>query len=361
MPPNNGAAVRSARPTINVDNSDRQELSDGLLGLTIVENTAGLYRCEAMFGNWGASGGNGSSSGRIGWIYFDRRLLDFGKPLKVTYENDLLFDGRILALEALFPETGPRSITALAEDRFQDLRMTRRTRTFVDVTDADVFRQIASNHGLTAQVDLPAVQHKVLAQVNQSDLAFLRERARSVDAELWMEGSQLHAAKHTSRGGQPIALVYRQDLREFSVIADLAGQRTSVTASGWDVAGKQAITHEAGESVIRGELNGDVSGVSILQTALGARKEHLSHTVPLTTPDAQNAAEAFFKLGARRFVIGRGVASVQSAMHAGTFVQLSELGPLFSGKYYVTEVRHVFDRTGLRTEFAAERPGLGRV
>ena len=35
-------------------------------------------------------------------------------------------------------------------------------------------------------------------------------------------------------------------------------------------------------------------------------------------------------------------------------------GPLFSGKYYVCEVKHLFDGEGLRTEFVAERPGLGK-
>src|SRR6266542_362701 len=356
MPTPNGS-VRSARPTINVANTDRQELSEGLLGLTILENTSGLYRCEAMFGNWG---GTGSGGGRIGWIYFDRQILDFGKAFKVSYQDDPLFEGRIMALEGLFPETGLRSITVLAEDRFQDLRMTRRTRTFADVSDADVIGQIASNHGLTGDVNLNSVQHKVLAQVNQSDLAFVRERARSVDAEVWMEGTRLHAASHSARGGQALELVYRRDLREFAVLAGLAEQRTSVTVSGWDVSGKQTITHEATDSVIQGEVNGDVSGVSILQQAFGARKEQLSHTVPLTTQEAQTEAEAFFKMGARRFVIGRGVADVQPTLHAGSFVQLGELGDLFSGKYYVTEVRHIFDRSGLRTEFVGERAGIGQ-
>jgi uncharacterized protein len=358
----NGALVRAARPSIDVGGQDRPDLSDGLVGLTIVENTAGLYRCEAMFGNWGASGTDGSSGGRIGWVYFDRRVLEFGKSLKVSYGDGVLFEGRIMALEASFPETGIRSIAVLAEDRMQDLRMTRRTRTFTDKTDADVIKKIASDHHLQSDiVDLPSAQHKVLAQVNQSDLAFLRERARSVDAELWMEGSTLHAARHSARGGQPIDMVYRQDLREFTVLADLADQRTSVTVCGWDVSAKQAIRHEATDSLIHGELRDDVSGVTILQDSLGERKEQLSHTVPLTTEHAQNESEAFFKMSARRFVTGRGSANVQSRLHAGMSVNLRELGKLFSGRYYVTEVRHVFDRVGLRTEFSVERPGVGKV
>lgn len=48
-------------------------------------------------------------------------------------------------------------------------------------------------------------------------------------------------------------------------------------------------------------------------------------------------------------------------MRVGTYVNLQGLGPLFSGKYYVSEVQVRFDGSaGLRTEFTAERPGLGR-
>jgi len=45
----------------------------------------------------------------------------------------------------------------------------------------------------------------------------------------------------------------------------------------------------------------------------------------------------------------------------GTKVELTELGPLFSGKYYVVEVKHIFDLAkGLRTELRAERLGIGK-
>src|SRR6185312_16453743 len=107
--------------------------------------------------------------------------------------QDPIFKGKIMALEAIFPEGQSPEISVLAEDRFQDLRMTRRTRTFSDVSDADVIKQIATDHGLTPEVNIPGPTYKVLAQVNQSDLAFIRDRARSVDAEVWMTGNTLHA------------------------------------------------------------------------------------------------------------------------------------------------------------------------
>src|SRR5262249_8547722 len=197
---------------------------------------------------------------------------------------------------------------------------------------------------------------KVLAQVNLSDLAFLRERARALGAEVWMEGSTLRAELRTRRQGGTFRMTYGKELREFSVLADLAGQRSSVAVNGWDTTGKTGLHYEATDSVLSGELNGDSSGSSILGSALGTRKESLVHTVPVTAQEAQAEAEAFFRMSARRFLIGRGLAETDSRLRVGNQVDLQGLGPLFSGKYYLSEVRHTLDAThGFRTEFTAER------
>jgi phage protein D len=348
--------ITSARPFIALDGRDERALSDGLTRLAVAEDTEGLYRCEATFGNWGDVGG------RADYLYFDRRKFDFGKGLKVTLNGNTLFDGRITALEAQYKDKGPRHLNVLAEDRFQDLRMTRRTRTFSDVTDADVFTRVANDHGLTTDVDVRGPQHKVLSQTNQSDLAFLRERARASDAEVWMDGSTLHAKARSGRDAGTRKLTYGAELSEFNVLADLAHQRTSVFANGWDVSGKRALQFEATDSVIGPELDRDASGASILASAFGQRKEALAHTVPLTEQEAQSHAESFFKRTARRFVVGRGVCTASAGLRVGGYVELAGLGPLFNGRYYVSEVRHTFDfARGVRTAFTAERPGLGRA
>jgi phage protein D len=348
-------AIKAARPTIAIEGRDDASLAEGLLGLLVAETVAGLYRCELLVGNWG------TTDGSIGFLYFDRQLLDFGKAVRITLGNDVIFDGRITGLEANFPNGQGPELNVLAEDRFQDLRMTRRTQTFSDVSDADVITRIANDHGLRPNVSVSGPTHKVLAQINQSDLAFVRERARAVDAELWMDGSMLNAKAHGDRDGGTLELTYRQELREFSVLSDLAAQRSSVTVAGWDVGGKRAVKFEATASAIASELNGDESGASILSAKFGDRKEALAHTVPLSSREAQAEAEALFKMSARRFVTGRGIAETDGRLRVGSYVDLKNLGPLYSGKYYVSEVTHLFDGTrGIRTEFKAERPGLGR-
>jgi hypothetical protein len=254
MPAENDKGFKAARPTILVAGQEKPELAGGLLRMLIAEDTSGLYRCEVAFGNLG------NKDGVSDFLYFDRRTLDFGKTLQIKFDDGVIFDGKITALEAIFPEGKAPEINVLAEDRFQDLRMVRRTRAFADTTDSDVFNQIASDHGLRASVSLRGPNYKLLAQINQSDLAFMRERARSVDAELWMEGGTLNAKPRAGRStGNRFELAYGNQLRELTVIADTAGQRTSVTVGGWDVGAKSELKFEATESVISGELNGDVS------------------------------------------------------------------------------------------------------
>lgn len=355
--------IDDPRPQIILDGREREELRIGLLALSIVETVAGLYRCEATFGNLGAG-----ASGGTDFLYFDRRTFDFGKAFQVSFGGAALFDGRITALEARFPSASPPALVVLAEDRFQDLRMTRRTRTFADASDADVFGRIAEQHGLGKDLRLPGGAHKILAQLNQSDLAFLRERARAVGAELWIDvaadgRATLKASTRGERpGGAPVKLGWRNELQEFTALADLAGQRTSVTATGWDPGAKAQLRHEATDGDLGGEVGGDESGPSILRSKLGERKESIAHGVPLDAEEARARAASYFQMSARRFVVGRGVARTQPRLRVGSWVELDGLGPLFTGKYYLAEVRHHFDGArALRTEFIAERPGLGRA
>lgn len=359
--PDSGASpgVYTARPDLQLDGQAQPALSDGLQELVVEETSEGLSRCEATFANWGPRGG------AAGFLYFDRNVLEFGKTLKVIMGGGQgigqIFQGRIMGLEGRFLRERPPEIMMLAEDRLQDLRMTRRTRAFENLTDLDLFEQVASQHGLTASVDVTGPTHRVLAQVNQSDLAFLRDRARAVDAELWVDDRTLNVKTRNRRNTGDVTLTYGQGLHEFSVLADLAGQVSSFTVSGWDVSTKQAIRFKATDSALSSELNGDSGGSSVLGQAIGQRDQQIVHEMPFTSQEAQELAEADYRRVARRFVTGTGVAEGDARLRVGTKLQLKGVGALFDGNYYVTRVRHVFDAMlGYRTFFAVERPGIGK-
>jgi uncharacterized protein len=348
------AGLRISRPSVLIGGQEDLTLAQGLLELSICESVHGLYHGEMRFGNWGPT------QNAIDFLYFDRKKLDFGKAVQVKVDDAKLFDGRISALEGRFNEGSPPEILVLVEDRFQDLRMTQRTRSFENVTDADVMKRIAQDHGLQPQVDADGPTHRVLQQVNQSDLSFLRERARFLDAEIWLDNQTLYCKSRSKRNDGTVKLNYGGELREVTVTADLAEQQSSVTVVGWDEAGKSQIKQEASDQVLGAELNGGSSGASILNSSFGQRKKVLSHTLPLSVSEAKTEAESVMKMTARRFLVARGIAQGNAKLNVGSYVDMAGLGPLFNGKYYLSYVKHIFDGTqGYLTEFTAERPGLG--
>jgi phage protein D len=347
-----------ALPSLFVDDKEELELAQGITSLLVEEDASGLYRCELTLGNWGSTGGE------VGFVNFDRRKLEFGKSLAVEVGSGeaegRVFEGRITAIEGRFPKARAPELTILAEDRCQDLRVIRRTRTFENTDDATLFGDIAGEHGLTSEIDVQGTSHRVIAQLNQSDLAFMRERARAIDAELWTEGKVLHVQDRKKRRGETVSLTYGKRLHELSVIADLAEQRTSLTVSGWDVAAKAPIAYEAGPELLGAELGDLEAGGRILETTLGKWPESMVHLGPRTTSEARYLAEAHYRSIARRFVTGEGICEGDARLRVGATVDLAGVGPLFEGKHYVVGVRHLFDpAAGLRTVFAIERPGIG--
>lgn len=354
------STVYVPRPVIAIAGQANEQLAANVLTVLVEETTDGLYRCEARFYNYGVR------SGGTGYLFFGRDVLDFGKDFAVTIGPEetsrTIFQGRISGLEAEYPQAGGGEVLVLAEDRLQSLRLKRRTRVFEDVSDEDVIRQIASEHSLTPKLDVSGPTHKVLAQVNQSDLAFIRARARSINAEVWVEGDTLHATSRTDRDAGTVALEYGLGLLSFSVRADLADQVTEIGVAGWDVAAKAAIEETADESAISAELQGDTSGSDVLRAAFGERKERIVHQVPLSTQEARAQAQAAYRERARRFVTGSGVADGDPRIRVGGMVTLSDLGGLFDGAYSVVRVRHTYDMVyGFRTEFDVERAGLGQA
>jgi len=192
--PNEGTAIVSARPAFEVDGQARAPLDAGLLRLNVRDGVDGLATCEAEFGNWGLN-----AQEQLGFLWFKRDVLEFGKRLVIKLGTDTLFDGVILAIEGRFPPNMPPTLVVRADDKLQALRMNRRTRHFEGVSDADVVRQVANDHGLQADVNLSGPTWPLLVQANESDLAFLRRRMLVADADLVVADGKLTAHPRPSR------------------------------------------------------------------------------------------------------------------------------------------------------------------
>lgn len=344
-------------PVFKVDGELAADLARDVSFLRIDEATDGLKTLELRLVAAGPRGNDAEEA----QLYLDGQTLDFGKSVEVSVGPEesarIVFTGAVSALEASYSSSTVPYVTAFAEDKLMSLRMTRRMKTYENVTDADIAQAIAQEHGLSSSVAADGPTYKVVQQWNQSDLAFLRERARLVQAEVWFADDTLHFATRGNRTATTLSLVLGNDLLDIQLRADLAHQRTSVKVSGYDATQREPITEQADDSVLQAEISGGRTGIAILQQAFGDRTSFRVRGDPLVSDEASAWAKAELLRRARGFVTVSGTTNGTADMVVGSKVSLDGVGAPFTGAgYYVTRVTHTYDLVeGFRTHFDAER------
>lgn len=352
--------VTLTHAAFTVDGTARPELTQDLVRLEVEESTAGLKTLAARFLAFGPRPGDSD-----GLLHLDGRIFDFGRDIAVALGPDpgarTVFQGRISALEADLDEGAVPQVVIYAEDRFMDLRMTRRMKTYERMSDAAIAEEIASRHGLAADVDADGPTYDLVQQWNVSDLAFLRERARLLRAEVWIADDTLCFKTRDRRAGTEQTLVQGDHVLRLRARADLAHQRTTVRVTGYDARDRAAIDEEAGNDVIQAEIESGQTGPDVLRRAFGERVSHRVREAPLTSGEAADWARAEMLRRGRSFVQVAATTRGTPELVVGSRVALERVGtPFEGGGYAVTRVLHTWDQEqAFRTCFDAERPTLG--
>lgn len=344
-------------PVFKVDGVVRGEFARDLSLLEIEEATDGLKRLTLRL----IAQGPQADAPEEQLLYLDGALIDFGQALEVSIGPGdgarTVFQGLVSGIEVEFPDGREPHVVVHAEDKLMALRMTRRMKTWENLSDADIASAIAALHGLAADTAAPGPTYAVVQQWNQSDLAFLRERARLIQAEIWIEDSTLKFKSRSQRSATTITLVQGRDLIDIRLRADLAHQRTAVKTSGWDAAARERIDEQAGADVIQAEIAGGRTGPAVLQRAFGERVSYRVRETPLVAGEAQAFARAEMLRRCRSFVSVFGTTNGTPGMVVGSRITLDRVGTPFNGDgYCALRVCHRYDlNSGHRTHFEAQR------
>jgi phage protein D len=350
--------LSASSPVVSIDGTRQPDLGRDLLRLDIDESTDDLRTLVLHL----AGNPNGERPGTDVVEHLDGRLLDFGKRIEVSLgppgNEKVVFTGTVSALEVSFEEGQVAHVTVRAEDDLMKLRMTQRSATYERMSDGDLARTIAGRHSLTPVIAADGPTYDLVQQANQSDLAFLRARARCLAAEVWAIDGELHFATRDQRAGTAVTLTRGAELLAVTARADLAHQCTGVKVSGYDAASRDRIDAEAPGSTVDAEISGGRTGPQTLRSAFGELPGQRIAAVPLVEGEARAFAKAELLHRARRFVTVTGATAGTPELVVGSRITLARCGRPFDGAgYYATRIHHSYDLTsGARTRFEAERP-----
>ena len=340
---------------------DRKVLLDGrelapdvavdVLDVTVSNYAAGASSFCVNMNNW--------HSDLQEFKYSDGPLIREGAKLEVTLGYDAvvvsLIKGEVTVLEPEFNQDEAPTLKVQGYDLLHRFRRGRKTKSYLQLKDSEIASRIASDLGLTAEVEDTGVTQEYLLQDNLTDIDFLLERARRIRYELLIEdGTMLFRKAANDRGGV-VSLEFGLTLRSFYPRLSTATQVSEVLVQGWDAKTKQAITGRAriGDEVSK--MGGRQLGASITESAFFAAKNIIVDKPIFSEGEANQIARGKFNDMAAEFITGEGTAIGNGDIQAGQVIELTKLGRRFSGLYYVTSATHTIDSTGYSTKFTVER------
>jgi len=256
-----------------------------------------------------------------------------------------IISGEVASVEAEYGAGGQRLVVR-GYDKSHRLHRARKYRTFLNLKDSQILSTLAGEAGLNADATDSSVQHKFIAQVNQTDWEFLAWRAEELGMVLYSTDGKLCLKSPGELPSGP-TLSVQEELLAFRprIKAPVAG---SVTTKAWDVTQKDIFTGTASLSQSDAAQLGD--SPSSLASQFGSAPEHLSSRRSAEqATDATGLATAIAARFADSFVEADAVAYGDPTLVPGTLIEVKDAGDQFNGKYRITAATHVFNQQGYRT------------
>ena len=271
-----------------------------------------------------------------------------------------LVKGEITAISGDYDSTGNR-IHMRGYDISHRLHRGRKTRTFVNVTDTDIVKRVASAAGIDiGAVDQTTTTYDFVSQANQSDWDFLKARAKAIGYVLYVDEGQLYFKKPTDSATAPgegslvaadieYTLVYGKDLIEWRPRLNSAEQVSQVEVRGWDRENKRELVSQAAATTTAAKLS-DTTPASVAQPFGDATFVHAYHPGQ-SSDELDAAAKVVANHIGSGFAEAEGLCRGNGDLRPGTAVNISGVADMFGGRFVISRAKHTFSRYSYQTEF----------
>lgn len=294
------------------------------------------------------------------WI--DSDLFDIGNSVDIKiktgqeqgeWEEFLIKKGEITAIEPNFSAGGDTSILVRGYSKSHRLHRGRKTRTFLNQTDADIVKKVAGEAGLSTDIDPTNIAYDFVMQNNQTNMEFLLARAERIGYQVYVIEGKLYFKKgETSQGDGP-ELKLGETLNYFRPTLTSSHQADKIVVKGWDAKGKKEIVSEAAPNGSLNQGGMKKTGGDEAAAAFGSAEAVVTDHPVFSVDEANALAKGLGNDINREYIQAEGECDLgDPRIKAGWTVTISNVGARFKGKYFVTSATHLYSRGGYKTNFS---------
>ena len=304
--------------------------------------------------------------------FFDRQELMGGALLEVSwgYPGNMSPPRRVVVKKL----KGFTTLNVECLCKSSQMNRQSRTRRWENVTRSDVVRAVAKENGYEGRfVDVEDTEEvfDVINQAAETDARLLRRLAAREGFQFYVDLGGLHWHRRRQRAAPSHVLTWyadpgRGDVLNVNVESDLVKRVGRATVRGRDPLKKTTLNASStSESTSRSTLGETVEVVDPETGRTHLERRNATASVhPSTASSAGRAkreAAARFRR-AERATIKLSLRAVgDPTLRAKSIVEVRNISRLLSGKYYVTDAKHVISSGGYTCNLKLTRDGTGRL
>ena len=309
-------------------------------------------------------------------------------------DHAVIFRGRIYKVDGTFPTSQTPTLKVQAYDPSMKMGLKKRNRIWADMALSDIVTTIASTYFTSTDVSVmgdPSFPGNGLRQQEETDLAFLRRLAATYGCILYVTAEDADDTFHfiaqyaAMTMASAVTVYYGRSgvdnrLLSFQSSADAAqielpralagidqatGKPTEIDATTLQDAGQTddaffdenlsafSVAHPDKAAALAGLLSSAAASQAALRTELGTS---VREATPTFTTEAQQSAMAQnqFSTSLRGMRASGSTVGIRQIV-AQTNIDIGDVGGRFSGTWFLSQVRHILDGQGYRTELECRR------
>lgn len=293
-----------------------------------------------------------------GFKWIDHPSFVEGAPIRIEgsygrHQMETLFDGEIVGVELDLAAFGSPTLTVQCLDRSHRLHRGRQSRSFTNLTDEDVVKKVAAEHGFKVKSDSTPTVHEWIFQNNQTNWEFLTMLAGRNGFRLTLHGERdLHFRKVDDAESQQLVEVeWGKELRSFRPRTNASTQVDEVEVRSWDPHTKSPISASA-KAPKGTPKTGIGDGGRNAKKAFGKAKLVVVDYPVHSNEEAADVARSICDEIGGSYLEAEGMLYGMPHLKAGMAIKVKNIGKRFGGVYFLTTTQHTYTPTeGFSTLF----------